>query len=648
MRAILLVLCFLSTCAGEVYSVYPDERRDVLDGRSFGSAGPYECIRAKAHFRVDPNSPANKLVRDLEFAPRNTDGQVEFSADIYVLKPRDPAKGNGTALFEISNRGGKGMLTMFNRARGSTDPRTAEDFGDGLLMERGFTLVWVGWQFDVPQTPHLLRAYLPAISVSGLVRSQYLPVTRVTRFELSDRLHIPYRVANLQEPSARMTVRDHALDRPRIIPRDQWTFDDATHVAMAAGFEPGKLYEVVYTSNEGVPVGLGMAAVRDFVSFLKNGGPETLLGDQRRFIKRAIGFGTSQSGRFLRNFVYDGFNADEKGRKVFDGLWPHVAGAGRGSFNIRFGQPSRDAQPAQNLFYPTDLFPFTDTEETDPALDLTDGLLARAVNANVVPKIFYTNGSYEYWGRAAALIHTAPDGTKDMAPAKDTRIYFNTGAQHGPGQIPPAKRNTRYTADPLDYRFAMRALLLDMQAWLKDGIEPPGSLYPRIDRGELAPVTGLRHVLKAEFPPHPTTAYRMDFGTDFRTKGIAAFEPPRIGVPYPLLLPEVNEDGNEISGLKLPEIQVPLGTYTGWNFEEQRLEMISFTGSFFPFAKTKLEREQKHDSRRSIEERYRNKQDYLERIGITARKLAGERLILEKDIPALVDRSSALWDWCMR
>ena len=308
---------FASLSFGAVTSVEVVERSDY-------KGGPYERIVAKIHFAVDPKLPANRIIADIDLAPRNEQGLVEFSADLDVLKPRDSAKGNGTALVEISNRGGRGLLGTF-------------DLGDDFLLDRGFTLVWVGWEFDVPPTKDLLRLYAPVATnngqpIFGLVRSEWEGDKRVTTIPLGDRAQIGYAVADQNNPQNRMLVRDTVDGERRTIARDKWKFADATHVTMPDGFEPGKIYEVIYQAKDPVVVGLGPAAIRDTVSFLKHGGVETLLADQHHYIKRALGFGVSQSGRFLRTFLYDGFNQDEKNARVFDGVWAHVGGGGRGSF----------------------------------------------------------------------------------------------------------------------------------------------------------------------------------------------------------------------------------------------------------------------------------------------------------------------------
>jgi len=402
---------------------------------------------------------------------------------------------------------------------------------------------------------------------------------------------------------------------------------------MADGFEPGKIYEVVYRAKDPVVAGLGPAAVRDTVSFLKHGEAETPLSDQRNYIKRVIGFGISQSGRFLRTFLYDGFNQDEKNRRVFDGVWAAVAGAGRGSFNARFAQPSRDGHPFLNVMYPVDVPPFTE-----------DGLLAKAKAAKVAPKIFFTNGSYEYWGRAASLIHTSEDGQRDVAPSGSTRIYFFAGSQHGSGSIPPRPAEARNPGSVIDYRPAMRALLLAMHAWLKDGTEPPASRFPLIGKDELTAAGGLAFpkIPGVSIPPHKREAYRLDFSV----------EPPRAGAPFPALVPQVDRDGNETAGIKMPEVAVPLASYTGWNLRRETIgapnELYSMTGSWIRFAANRAERENRGDPRLSIAERYKSEDDYLDRITAAARKLVSDGFLLDEDVPKLRESAAKEWDYALR
>jgi hypothetical protein len=628
MRSFALLLLSAVLCPATLYRIYVEERTDVLGGRSFGNAGPYERIVGRAHFRIDPSLPANKLIADIDKAPRAADGTVEFSADFYMLKPRDPALGNGTLVFDVVNRGNKVMLRFFNLGQASNDPQTEAALGDKFMLEQGFTLAWLGWQFDVPNTPGLMRLYAPRIpGMTGQVRAEFIPTQKTDYLPLAERNHQAYAVADTNSGS--LTVRN-TFDGVRTpIARSNWAYDGDSRIRVSGGLEPGRVYEFIYTARDPAVTGLSLAAVRDLISYLKLEGGPMLLGDQRRFLKRAIGVGTSQSGRFLRTFLYEGFNADEKGRKVFDGVWPHVAGAGRGSFNFAFAQPSRDAQPFGNLFYPTDRFPFTDTEQTDPETGRKDGLLTKAVQQKVVPKIFYTNGSYEYWGRAASLIHTQP-------PAPDTRIYFFTGAQHGPGRWPPGTDLAKHPANPLDYSYIMRALLMGMHSWLKDGTEPQASLYPSAK--QLVPPELLKfpEIPGVKPPGRIHTAYRVD----------GSKEPPVVGTPFAAMAPAVDADGNETSGIRLPEVQHPLGTYTGWNYRRPGTgapdEMIAFIGCFFAFPRS--EADSGADPRIPIAQRYSGKAEYMAKIGAAARSLADRRYILERDVSTLEQRSSRMWD----
>lgn len=591
----------------------------------------YERITGKVYFAVDPKLAANRIIADIDLAPRNAQGLVEFSADLEVLRPK--GKGNGTALVEISNRGGKGLVNMFDMP----STRAATDFGDPLLFDQGFTLVWIGWEFDVPDGA--IKLYAPVIKgITGVVRSEITVDRPATSQSLGDRSQIPYAVADAA--SATLTVRD-APNGPRAtIPRDQWKFDAAlTHVEYS--FAPGRIYEVVYTAKDPAVVGLGPAAIRDYVSYIKKQGE----------VDRAIGFGVSQSGRFLRTFLYYGFNAGEDGKRVFDGVWAHVAGAGRGSFDHRFAQPSRDGHPRLNLLYPSDIFPFTDDPETDAGI--TDSILERARKDGVAPKIFYSNGAYEYWGRAASLIHISPDGKKDVPPAPGTRIFFIAGAQHG-ANAPPTKTVTQNRANPEDYRFAMRALLLDMNAWVTTGAAPPDSRIPRIGKDELVAPSALNFpkIPGIALPKEPYLAWHLDFGPEFRTKGIVAYDPPKVGAAFPILVPQVNADGNETEGIRLPEQMVPLATYTGWNLRDPKIGapdvLYNMTGSFIPFARTKAERETLGDPRLSIEERYASKDAYLAQVTQAAEALVGERLLLKEDVGPVVAKASARWDLVMK
>jgi hypothetical protein len=585
----------------------------------------YERITGRVYFGADPKLPANRIVRDLEFAPVNPTGEVEFSAEFHLLRPVDPAKSNGTVLFEVSNRGGRGMLGRFNFGdRG--------EFGDGYAQKQGYTLAWIGWEYDIPAAAaglHFLAPrFRPGAPTNGLVRSEFVPATTVTKMPLQDRAMDPVPVAK----GLALYVRDSGDLPARRIAPEKWTLAaDGKSVELASGFEAAKLYEFVYEGKDPVVVGTGLAAIRDWVSYLK------YEGQDGRAEKRAIGFGVSQSGRFLREFLYDGFNADEKGRKVFDGVWADVAGAGRGSFNFRYAQPSRDGCPFLNVFYPTDVFPFLDAP-----------LLERARTARVAPKMFLTNGSYEYWGRVASLVHIAPDGKSDAALSPDTRVYFIAGVNHGAGSLPIQKRATKFDVNPLDQRPIQRALLAAIQAWVADGTAPPASKYPRLSAGELAPIGGVKlPIAGVTVPQHPRRARKLDFGPEFAASGVITKEPPDVLGEWPLLVPQVDADGLDRGGIRLPEMSVPLATITGWNLRAPERgaseEMVEFLGSIWPLAKTKADRAA-NDPRPSIAERYPTRGDYMKRVGAAADDLVKQRYVLPMDRDVVVERAGRLWD----
>ena len=661
---LLLAALMAAPASAEVVRIEVHSRGDLVGGQPFGAAGPYEKLAGKIFFAVDPSLPANRIVADLDKAPRNAAGQVEFSSDFFLIKPKNIARGNGAVLYEVSNRGGKGMLGFFNHAAGSVDPGSEAEMGDGFLMKQGFTLLWVGWQFDTPQRPGLVRVYPPTATdngrpIRGLVRSDFVVTEKETDHSLADRDHAAYAVVDPDSPNNVMTVRDSVEGPRRIVPRGQWGFSradgaktvvDPTRVYMAAKFEPGRIYEVVYTAQNPPLVGLGPAAIRDVISLLKYKSADTI-SIPAGAIHRALGFGISQSGRFLRTYLYYGFNKDENNRKVFDGVIAQVAGAGRGSFNHRFAQPSRDGHPYINFFYPTDIFPFTDVAQKDPETGVTDGLLTHAGSPELLPKIFYTNSEYEYWGRAASLIHTTVDGSGDAPLMDNVRIYLLAAGQHGPGAFPPAQTIGQQRNNPLDYRWAMKALLLAMDRWTASGAAPPPSQYPRVADGTLVQPARLK------FPKLPgvTTstavhrAYHADYGPTFATEGVVTLEPPRIGTAFPILVPQVDADGNGIAGVRMPELTVPLATYTGWNLFNDRSgptdALSSMQGSYIPLPRTAAERKRTSDPRPSIEERYHDKDHYLALVSTAAEALVSQGFLLADDVPTVVQNAGRHWDY---
>ncbi len=662
-----LVVLMAAPLSAEVVRIEVQSRSDLVGGQPFGPAGPYEKISGKIFFAVDPALPANRIVTDVDRAPRNAAGKVEFSSDFFLIKPKRIERGNGAVLYEVSNRGGKGMLGFFNHATGSADPSAPADFGDGFLLKQGFTLLWVGWQFDVPQRAGLVRVYPPTASengraIRGVVRSDFVVTEKELDHSLADRDHKAYAVVDPDSPENVMTVRDSVEGARRVVPRDQWGFAraqdgnrvaDSTRVYLAAKFEPGKIYEVVYTAQNPPLVGLGPAAIRDVISMLKYTSNDALstLSIPAGAINRALAFGISQSGRFLRTYLYYGFNRDESNRKVFDGVIAHVAGAGRGSFNHRFAQPSRDGHPYLNFFYPTDIFPFTDVAQRDPESGATDGLLTHAGAPELLPKIFYTNSEYEYWGRAASLIHTTIDGSADAPLMDNVRIYLLTAGQHGPAAFPPGQTIGQQRNNPLDYRWAMKALLLAMDRWTANGTLPPPSRYPRVADGTLVPPDRLRFpkVAGVTTTTDGHRAYRADYGPRFATEGIVTQEPPRIGTAFPILVPQVDADGNGVAGVRMPELAVPLATYTGWNLFNDRSGptsvLSSMQGSYIPIPRTSADRRRTNDPRASLDERYRDKDQYIGLVTKAGLELIDQGFLLAEDLAVVVKNAGRHWDY---
>ena len=593
---------------------------------------PSEVTYGRVYFAVDPKLAPNRFIKDIDLAPKNREGLVEFSADFYMVRP---LTGNGTALVEVSNRGGKALLNVFDFAKYGGDLTSPEALGDNFLLDQGFTLVWLGWEFDVPDQKGMLRAHLPVATnqgktIRGMVSSEWTGEKTEEVISTGDKAQIGYEALDTGSAKNSLFVRDAVAGERTLIPHSEWRFVDSRHVNLNGGFAPGRIYEVVYEAKNPVVAGLGLAGLRDFVAYLKYSGVETALSNDRAGIKQAIGFGVSQSGRFLREFLYDGFNESEGRRRVFDGVWAHVGGAGRGSFNERFAQPSRDGQPFVNVFYPVDVAPFDERH-----------LVERALDAHVLPKLYLTNGAYEYWGRCASLIHTSADGNSDVEPSANARIYFFAGSQHTVGVLPPAQVQGQNLANTNDYRYALRPLLLAMDRWIKTDVAPPASRFPHLAKRELTTLDALRFpkVPGVEPPAHKREAYRLDFSV----------EPPKMGAAFLSLVPSVDADGNDLGGIQMPEVKVPLASYTGWNRRAAAIggttEMLSYTGSWIPFPLTKQERVKSGDSRRSVEERYADKQAYLSKIDEAAHELVTSGFLLETDVPLLHKRAAREWDF---
>jgi hypothetical protein len=623
-----IIACALlmSTSArAEVTKVTIANRTVVAGGQTFGQVGPYEKLTGTIEFALDPKDKHNTRIVDLEHASRAADGRVHFSADLYVVRPVEEARGNGVLLFEIANRGRKGLLGRFNRgAGGSQDPTSAADFGDGFLMNAGFTLVWVGWQHDV-QRP-LVSIDAPAANVQGRVRYSFIVDEKRTEAAPGD---LPaYPPVDVNDRSAALTVRDRFWGSPTRVPREKWRFtlqNARVGVTFDEGFEPGRLYEVDYPATGAKVAGAGMAAIRDAASAFRYRADMPVRG------RSAYIFGASQSGRFLRQFLHDGFNVDEQDRRAFDLVWPHIAGAGQGSFNERF------AAPGYNTFSAT-RFPYADAEQVG-ADGKRDGILA-SYRSDQAPKVIYTNTSVEYWGlgRSAALTHLTPDGTRDGSVPDNVRIYLLAGTQHGEAAFPPTRTTGQALANPMPQGNVMRALLRAAHAWASSGTRPPDSRYPALRDQSLVKLSAIG------FPAIP------GLGDPRTIEGPGRLDGERFNA-LPFLVPRVDADGNEVAGIRVPELAVPLATTTGWNFRAERIgnptTLYALLGSYVPFARTKTEREARHDPRLSIEERYRDRDDYLQRIRASAADLVKERFLLEEDVEDAVQRATRHWTYAV-
>jgi hypothetical protein len=650
-----------SQLSARVKRVEITSRAGVLGGMTFGESGAYERIAGRVYFAVSIANAHNRAIVDLENADNLKDGEVEFSADFVAVRPKDSSKGNGTMLLENPNRGHARILSLVDGG----DEDLSKSAGDAWLLRNGFTVVALGWQWDA-YTADALHLYAPVTkdhgkTITGMLRGDFMLAAKVDEVPLGHMMPgaiggSEYPVADPDDPRNTLTVRDSREGERRVIPRAEWQFAAMVDGKLAlsnrslhlnGGFQPGRIYEYVYVAKDPVIAGLGLAAVRDFASYAKHA------ADTVTPAKRVLGEGISQNGRFLRHFLFQGFNADEEGRIALDGILSHVAGAGRGSFNHRFAQPSRDAQPTSSIFFPTDIFPFTDEPETDPETHESGGLLDRAKADKVVPKIFFSHTSYEYWGRAASLIHTTADGKHDATIGPDVRVYHFTGLQHYSGPFPPTRGegplHGQQAQSPLPIRFFWRAMIANMDAWVRSDVAPPPSRYPTIAAHTLVPIDELSfpHIPGVNVPTDANGAYRLDFGPHWR-EGIIATQPPRVGKAFPVLVPQVDEDGNELGGIHLPEISVPLATYTGWNLRDPSIgaptQRLPFEGSFIAFPKSAAAWKESGDPRNSIAERYASRDNYLKRFANATDELIKERWILAEDRAALLERGAKEWD----
>ncbi len=635
-----VVLAFFLTA---VFALAEVTRVEITSRTDVGTSG-YEKILGKLHFAVDPKHERNRVIADIELAPVNVTGRVEFSADLYILRPKDPARSNGAAIVEVSNRGGKGVLTSFNRGA-KADPTTEADLGDGFLTQQGYTLVWVGWEFDVPPTPGLLRIEVPFATekgqpITGPVRAQFVVDTPTKTYTVTDLAAYPFDPA--LSPAPRLTAGPTRSPRTgrdvEVIDRAAWKLTGHT-LTLESGFQPGRYYELSYTAKNPPIAGLGFAAIRDAAAWLRT------TNEVIPPVRHLYAFGISQSGRFLRDFLYHGFNTDEKDRAVYDGVMAHIAGAARLDFNRRWSTPRSLG------LYPVTGFPFADTAQNFGGQSRVEGLLENP-RAKHVPKIFYTNTSVEYvgGGRVAALVHVSPDGDRDLVLPETVRFYAFAGTQHGPGRFPPpAPTNTQERVNPANYWWIMRALLPAMHDWVAQGTPPPASVYPALrDKTLVTPGQNFAAPALPVFAPLTQPGFAAITGPRAGNPLIPDFSGPRA---LPLWIPQVDADGNELGGIRLPEVAVPLATYTGWNFRSPAAgsphDLVMLMGSWIPFARTAADRAAVKDPRPSIAERYSSLVDYLTKIDAASATLVAQRLLRSEDLPAIRREAATRWDYLM-
>jgi hypothetical protein len=593
----------------------------------------YEKIVGTIHFAVDPKDPQNRLVVDLDKAPVNAAGRVEFSSDLYILRPKPP-RGNGAALVDILNRGNKVVLNGFNRG-GSPDPASDADLGDRFLMRFGYTLVWVGWEFDVPDRPLAMRLRVPVATdngkpITGLVHAAWTAATAAKVFVVTDLAR--YDASDSGGPDRSLvacrSMSTHICDA---VPGEEWRVTGHT-VTLDRGFEPGTTYRVSYRAANPPIAGLGLVAIRDTTAWLKHD-PEALAP-----VRYAYGFGSSQSGRFLRSFLYEGFNTDERDRQVFDAVFAHIAGASRLRLNERWATPTALGT------YDSTAFPFADARLRDPVSGAQEGVIDNPRMRGHAPKVFYANTPVEYWGagRVAALVHTNPEGAADVPLPENVRFYFIAGTQHSPSRFPPAATNGQQEDNAVDYWWTMRALLMAMHKWVKEGTAPPPSLYPRLDDGTLTRAESVA------FPAIPGVASPRALTAGGRMPNPLLQGGAGGGARLPLLVPQVDDDGNERAGIRLPEVAVPLATYAGWNFRKAEIgapgELVPLLGSSIRFPATRAARESAKDPRRSVEERYASRDEYLARVEQVLDALVLKGYLIYDDGPRILQRAGDQWD----
>jgi hypothetical protein len=693
-------ICFASAEAeARITRVEIIHTEPAFGGQSFGDVGPYERLTGRVTGELDPADPTNSGIQDINLAPRNERGMVEYVTNVELLKPADMARGNRILFFEVNNRGNKLAPVNFNEgvAGGVAERNALSSPGDGWLMRAGYTMVWFGWEMDV--RPGMSRVGMPPIvahnhdgsAITGVVRSEIITLVPAESLPIGLSQQIQnypvesydsYPTASLENSTPfpdgflpTLTVRARAQDPREPIPNAAWSFatceqgaaatPDEEHVCYREGFKPGRLYELIYRAKDPTVGGLGFAAARDLGAFLRNSEKDDAgaANPVYRADNLAIIEGSSQSGRMIRSLIALGFNRDETGGRVFDGAFPHIGG-GLMPLNVRFGQPVRAWGEQTDHLYPAYDFPFTYARQTDPLTQRTGGVLDRCKATDTCPRLFHVATALEMWEGRQSLGLTDPLGRADVADPPNVRTFIMASTQHAAAPLPlaahPPFGNCQQQPNPNPQIWTMRALLTAFTSWVRDGVEPPPSATPRIADGTLVSPDEVR------FPEIPANSYGgverpavsplriydslhvLDFGPLFRAEdssGIIVREPPQVGsASYGILEMQVDADGNDLGGIRSVFLETPIGTYTGWNLgRKERFEngMCNLQGSFVPFAATKAERIATGDPRLSIEERYPTKEAYMAAFRKAANELVAKRYLLPEDAALLVDRAES-------
>lgn len=622
------------------------------DGASFGAVGSYERVWGVAKGTLDPKHPRNNAIINLNRAPRNAKGLVEYEVEWFMLRPANPALGNRKMLYEVTNRGRKFLLHWVMDAPAQAvsavnDPKTLKDAGNALFFRQGWTMLWSGWDSDAPKSNHGMAMKSPAVpDVVRVIRDELVSGTRGPQRET---FRLTYEAATLDQTQAKLSLRRKEKDAKVEIPASGWAYVNSREIRLLpAGTKPvpGTLYDFHYPAKDPKVLGIGFAATRDLVSFLRNesSDDEFQRNPADRGLEKVIATGISQSGRYLRDFVYQGFNQDEGARKVFDGALAHISGVGGVFLNQEFGQPARTNTRHEDHHYPENAFPFSAARMKDPVTGVTEALLR---GDGFDPLWIEVNTSTEYWQKGASLLHTDPLGKRDVKLPANARAYLVAGTQHG-GRIglksePGPCMNPRNPHSPAP---ALRALLVALDQWVSEGRPPPASRVPTLAAKTLveAGQTG--------FPRVPGMAV-ADFVNEVARFGDWVY--PRETEPsrYRPLVAKVGADGNELAGILLPDIAVPLATYTGWNLYKAPFpegELCDRDGSYAPLPATKAERGATNDPRASLEERHGSHANYVRKVEQAAAALVKQRLLLREDAeryaaaardPAVAKRFSA-------